>query len=199
MSLSHKYEDFGSYKTPASAANDVLIEALEDEKLQSFEEGYQAGWDDAIKAQSDEKARVSAELGQSLQEISFTYHEALSKLTTSIKPIIQQVIEKLLPAIAREALSAHIVEQITDMLRDAAERPVEIVVAEGEGATISALVQGELAEPFRIVEEAKQSPGQAFVRIGQSEREIDLDAVVNGVKEATSAFFHQATEERKNG
>lgn len=199
MSLSHKYEDFGSFNSAMAPAQETLAEAFEDQKLQSFEEGYQAGWDDAIKAQADDKARVSAQLDQSLQEMSFTYHEALAKLTTSMRPIMEQVVEKLLPAIARDAVGSHIVEQITGMLRQAGAHPIEIVVSDEGHKTIEALLNRELTEPFSIVREPSLSPGQAFVRIGDSEREIDVDSVVNGVSEAVNAFFHQVSEEQKHG
>lgn len=199
MSLSHKYEDFGSYRPNAGPIEAASAEALEDQKLQSFEEGYQAGWDDAVKAQADDKSRVTAQLDQSLQEMSFTYHEALAKLTSAMKPMMEQVVEKLLPSIARETLGAHIIEQITDMVRNSAGHPIEIVVATESRAAIEALVKQELSEPFSLVDEASLSSGQAFVRIGQNEREIDIDSVVDGISEAAKAFFHQSAEEQKHG
>lgn len=199
MSLSHKYQDFGSFRKTSPAPSEVNVEAFEDEKLQSFEDGYQAGWDDAVKAQSDDKARVSAQLDQSLQEMSFTYHEALTKLTSTMKPMMEQIIEKLLPEMARETLGAHIVEQVTDLLRNNSGHPIEIVVSPNEEAVIEALLSTELSAPFALATEPALGPGQAFVRIGQREREIDIASVVTGISEAVSAFFHHSHQEQNHG
>jgi flagellar assembly protein FliH len=199
MSLGHKYQNFNTFTSVSAVISEASEEALEDQKLQSFEEGYQAGWDDAVKAQSDDKTRVSAQLDQSLQEMSFTYHEALAKLTNAMKPLMEQIVDKLLPTVARETLGAHVIEQTLDMLRDSKGHAVEIVVAKDSLPAIEALLTRELKDPFSLIGEASLSSGQAFVRIGQQEREIDVDAVVAGISDAVTAFFHHASEDKKYG
>ncbi len=64
MSVSHRYRNFGEANRPEPEAAKDTAAALEAEKLASFEQGYQAGWEDATKAQADEKSRISAEFGQ---------------------------------------------------------------------------------------------------------------------------------------
>ncbi|WP_298968630.1 ABC transporter ATP-binding protein [uncultured Roseobacter sp.] len=174
-------------------------DGIEDQKLQSFEEGYQAGWDDAVKAQADEKMKISAEFGQNLQDMSFTYQEALSKLTLSIEPVMAQIVDKLLPALARQALGAHVIEQLCEMLKDCAGQPIEIVVAPASVETIKELGEKSLTDTFEVVEEASLGAGQAFVRVGATERSIDLDSVISGVSDALSAFFHETGQEMNNG
>lgn len=195
MSVSHRYRNLGGggkMESPKSALN---TDEIEDQKLQSFEAGYQAGWDDAMKAQEDDKSRISAELGQNLQDMTFTYHEALSKLTTSFEPILSQVLEKLMPELQKAALGSHILEQISKLVKDAAGQPIEIVVSPSNIEKIEELAGEALAAPFEIVGEASLGEGQAFVRVGMSEREIDLDAVLIGVSKAMTAFFHESKQE----
>ena len=111
MSLSHRYRNFGGSKASAEPTSEASSETNEDQQLQAFEKGYQAGWDDAVKAQADSIAKVSAEFGQNLQDMSFTYHEALSKLTLSIQPVLAEIIDKLLPSLAQKTLGPQIVGQ----------------------------------------------------------------------------------------
>lgn len=192
MAVSHRYRNFGK-AGPASpqppASNE---EAIEDLKLQSFETGYQAGWDDAIKAQAEDQAKIGAELGQNLQAISFAYHEALTKLTGSMQPVLEQMIHKLLPEMAQNALGAHIVEQVMSLANERISGPVEIVVADANVEKVAMLAGESLTEPFEVVGESSLGEGQAFVRLGEDERLVDLDAVVSGVSEAFVAFFHEA-------
>lgn len=198
MSVSHRYRDFGDTKLPVDDVSEQN-EALEDQKLQAFEAGYQAGWDDAVKAQSDAKDKISAELGQNLLDMSFTYHEALSKLTLSLEPTMQQIIEKLLPDILRTALGAQIVEQLQNLLKSHMGRPVEIVVKPQNVNAVQAILDGKISEPFAIVPEASLGEGQAFIRIGESEQQVDLDTVVSEISKAMDAFFYEAVVEADNG
>lgn len=199
MSLSHRYRNFGGAKVSEELQEEVSAEATEDQQLQAFEKGYQAGWDDAVKAQADSVAKISAEFGQNLQDMSFTYHEALSKLTLSIKPIMSEIVDKLLPDIARESLGLQIVDQLLEMIKDQPNQPIEIMVAPSNVEKINDLVQGKLTDPFEVVAEQSLGDGQSYVRIRSVERSIDLDAILTGVNEAITAFFHEAEQENKNG
>lgn len=199
MSVSHRYRNFGGGSKPEQPKSELNTDEIEDQKLQSFEAGYQAGWDDATKAQEDDKTRIGAELGQNLQDMTFTYHEALSKLTGSFEPVLNQIIEKLLPDLQKASLGAHILEQVTSLVKDAAGQSIEIVVAPSNVEKVQELAGTALATPFEIVGEASLGEGQAFVRIGTSERQIDLDSVLAGVAQAMTAFFHEAKQENSNG
>lgn len=195
MSVSHRYRNFGGAKKPPAEEVESASEAMEDQKLQAFEAGYQAGWDDATKAQAEDKERISAEFGQNLLDMSFTYHEALSKLTLSFEPVMKQIIEKLLPELVRTALGAHIIEQVQAMIDDHAHRPIEIVVSAPNAETVKSIAGEKLTEPFQVIAEDSLGEGQAFVRIGDSERQVDLDTVVEEVSKAMAAFFDESAQE----
>lgn len=51
-SLSSYLEDFGTPVIGGGPAS-VSDETLETERLEAFDKGYRAGWDDAIKAKTD--------------------------------------------------------------------------------------------------------------------------------------------------
>ena len=198
MSMSHRYRNFGGARSNTGKKDSSDAEALEDQKLQAFEAGFQAGWDDALKAQADAKKKLSDELSENLQAISFSYREAVAKVSSSMQPIVQEIVEKLLPEIVRAGLSSHIMEQIKDMIDDQLDQSIEVVVAPSNISTVSALLRDNLKEVFAVTGDTDIGDGQAFVRIGHSERQIDLDGVVTGVSEAMRAFFHEATQELKD-
>lgn len=200
MSVSHRYRNFGGpKKTPTEKPDESTAEALEDEKLQAFEAGYQAGWDDAVKAQTSEREKLSAELAQNLQDMSFTYHEALTKLTVSFEPALKEIIEKLLPETVRSALSAHILEQISGALKTKPGGSVEIVVHSQNAEAVRKILEDCLKEPFKLVTEESLGEGQAFVRIGEDESQIDLDTLIADVSKAMTAFFYETAQEAGNG
>ncbi|WP_299672852.1 ABC transporter ATP-binding protein [uncultured Roseobacter sp.] len=199
MSLSHRYRNFGGPKAPDPQEAEANIAVTEDQQLEAFEKGYQAGWDDAVKAQSDSTAKISAELGQNLQDMSFTYNEALSKLTLSLKPILTEIVDKLLPSIAQSTLGPKIVDQLMEMIKEQPHQPIEIVVSPVNIEAIQTLAAEKLKDPFEVVGEPSLGDGQAYVRIGDTERSVDLEAVLSGVSSALTAFFHETEQENKNG
>ncbi|WP_195821150.1 ABC transporter ATP-binding protein [Roseobacter sp. MH60115] len=199
MSLSHRYRNFGGVKPTDAPREEISTEIAEDQQLQSFENGYQAGWDDAVKAQADSVAKISAEFGQNLHDMSFTYHEALSKLTSSMEPVMAEIVDKLLPPLTRDSLGMHIVDQLMEMIKEQPNQPIQIVVAPSQVETIQDLAEGKLTDPFEVVAEQSLGDGQAFVRIGSVERSIDLDGVLAGIGKAIAAFFHEAEQEKENG
>ena len=75
MSAAHLFEDFGEEKPKANLGSGLAVEEVADQKLEAFENGFQAGWEDAIAAQSETQSFVSSGLASSLQNASFEYHE----------------------------------------------------------------------------------------------------------------------------
>lgn len=189
MSIAHLYQDFGP-KTLGRDTNISLNDVeIEDQKLDSFEKGYQAGWDDAVNAQVATKTRISSDLAKNLQEVSFSYHEARSTLTKSLEPLFSDVIATLLPEVARHSLGPHVVAQLTEMVRAQTDQVIEITVSPVNFETIETLIENELESPFVMVPDPNLSEGQVFLRIGVEEREIDLDHVIETVGAAFNNFF----------
>jgi flagellar biosynthesis/type III secretory pathway protein FliH len=197
--LAQVLEDFGTFSASEGARVELSDVALEEQRLQSFEQGYTAGWDDAIKAQSDDKTRVSADLAQNLQDLSFTYRDAINRMSRALKPLLTQVVNKILPKLAHDTLGAQVVEQLTEMVGTQTELPIEIVVSPENSAALRVLLEQETSMPVAIIDEPSLGAGQVYIRFGTVEREINLDIVLGGISEAVDAFFHQVEQEMTHG
>ena len=68
MTIAHLLEDFG-VKTPVEPEISIS-EGDEEAKLASFENGYSAGWDDAVDAKDKETTRISTMLAGSLEDLT---------------------------------------------------------------------------------------------------------------------------------
>lgn len=196
MSVSHRYKNFGkNLKTSSEESEELTSDQIEDEKLKAFEAGYRAGWDDSSKAVAESNEKIGIEFAKNLQDISFTYHEALAKLTSEFEPVMKGILNKLLPQIVSDAVATHVLDQVTSLIRDNTGQDIEIVVSPQNVETVQRLAGEALTDPFRIVSESTLGEGQAFVRIGSEERQVDIDGVVEGVSEAMAAFFHESRNE----
>lgn len=198
MALSQLLPDFGG---ALSAGNQISLTdiSLEEQRLESFEQGFKAGWDDAIKSQGGEQAKISSEFSRNMQDLSFTYHEAYTNVFKAMEPLLQQVVETVLPTIAHETIGARLVEQLSEMARDQGTQPVQITVAPSNHAMMEKLLQQEFGFPLSVIEEPTLGEGQVYLKFGQTERQIDLDEVLNGISQAVAAFFHENQKEIANG
>ncbi|WP_415404997.1 hypothetical protein [Tateyamaria sp. SN3-11] len=195
MSAAHLFEDFGTLKPAKAPAPSRGDEEIEDLKLEAFENGYQAGWDDAVKAQADTLTHVSSGLAASLQAASFEYHELRASLNGSVQSILEQVVDTVLPTIAKVSLGAHIREQITSMSREALDRPIEIAIAPEAEDAVRGILAGEVQSPFILIVDPLMSPAQVVLRLGEAETELNLDKVVTDIRSAVTAYFQTQTSE----
>ncbi|WP_439525056.1 ABC transporter ATP-binding protein [Marivita sp.] len=198
-SLAAYLEDFGS---PASGESSVSVsdEMLESERLESFDKGYRAGWDDAIKAKAEDGAHLSDGIAQNLQDLSFTYHDVHAQVLSNLTPLFHEILQKILPSLARDTLGAHIAEQLSKIARDIGTVQIEIAVAPGFGAQVSQFVnEASSSLPISVTESTAVSEGQAELRLGAKELSIDLSDVSKQITEAVHAVLHDQSEKRAHG
>lgn len=196
MSVSHLLEDFGSFTK--SAVIELTETMLEEQRLDAFEKGYQAGWDDSAKASSDSNGKLTADTAQSLTDLSFTYQEAYVGLLTGLRPLIEQIVGAVLPQIASDTLAPRVSELLADLLKTHGKAPVELVVGQGQSSAMEPLLETQTALPLSLKEDASIGPNQVQLRFGNiCERDVDLDAVIKAISETVQSFFETETQVEK--
>ncbi|GGH58747.1 flagellar biosynthesis protein [Frigidibacter albus] len=204
MSRRLQLEEFDFASKPAAPvpAPDQLaaeVEAQTEAGLAAFDQGYAAGWDDAVAAQDAEITKLRGDLGRNLQALSFTYHEARAHLLGALEPLLTDMTGKVLPAIARQSLGAVVLDALRPMAEALSEAPVEVVLHPASRGTVEAMLTRGAAPPFRITEEPSLGEGQVYLRLGRTERQVDLDGVVTAIEAAIAAFFQPPAEETADG
>ncbi len=194
-------ENFDAADPAPKAAEESGIgtEELEAEKLEAFENGYRAGWDDAVKAQSEEGARISSALAQNLQDLSFTYNEAYSNVMNAMSPLLEEMIGALLPEIAKAALGPHVVELLETSAREAGSTGVIISVAPEMVDSVAPLLESDFGFPVRLDADETLTDGQADLRFDEIERQIDLSEALETIAAAVRGFVHDNQRISANG
>lgn len=189
------------FETEKGATDALLLEQtqIEEIRLESFEQGYKAGWDDAVAAASQEQEKIGADLARHLQALSFTYHEARTNVLRSVGPLLSDVATKLLPAVAAESLAPMIVERVMSLVELRAEVPVTILVNPKARAAVAAALEAQETLPVVLEDEPTLGEGQAALRFGAVEDRIDLQGMVEAICAALSEYFTQAEQERTDG
>lgn len=160
---------------------------LEEERLAAYEKGYSAGWEDAASAHADEQGHIASELARNLQDLSFTFHEAQTALVQDMEAILSGLVERVFPVALRPALAELVVERTLEVARTPGQ-VVEIVVAPENVDRVDHLCKGRPTPPLRVSGEPSLGAGQAFLRFGDGEEKLDLDAALAELRAAVASF-----------
>jgi flagellar assembly protein FliH len=196
MSVKHLLEDFGDFEAEQLVMSD---QALQEQRLEAFEGGYQAGWDDASKALAEDQAHIGAELGRNLQDLSFTLHEAQTAIIRNLEPLFDAILKTVLPSAVQNSMDVRVIEQLTALAREIGGGTVVISVAPEQAPRIEALLAAETGLNVSVQPDPSLGNGQAFLRIGTRERMIDLDTALDEIRQRISAFFETGREATKHG
>lgn len=177
---------------PRSAGGGTIVldqVALEDAKLASYDQGYSAGWEDAVAAQSDEQGRMRADLARHLQALGFSYQEARMHVLKAIEPLLIEMVTRLLPDLARETLAPVVLEALMPMAEAMADTPVTLVMNPAARPAIEMLLVRATGLPLILQEEPTLGEGQVYLRLGSAETEVDLDRAIADITAAVRGFF----------
>lgn len=167
----------------------VEATAVEEAKVAGFEQGYSAGWDDAAAAQQGDQSRMRADLARNLQSLAFTFQDARTHVLQAIRPLILEMVNRLLPEVAHEALAPTVLTALMPMAEKLADAPVTIVLNPEARLQVEDAVAQATGLPLVIEEEPSLSEGQVYIRFGTAETKVDLDRVTADIAAAVRAFF----------
>lgn len=191
-------EDFG----PVALVPDLASEAeaaAEEQRLAVFEQGYAAGWDDAIKAQADNSNIATETFAKNLGDLAFTYHEAASNLAAALVPFLAKITEQIVPAGLEASAVAMIAEELCQSAQNAGRIPVEVTCSPFREAMLVDSLPSGLAMPIKISSDASMNRDEVSLRFGDIERQIDLSDIAAQIETAIAAFSFQVQKDLSHG
>lgn len=191
------------FETEAASpgAKTVVLDSmlLEETKLASYDAGYAAGWEDAAAAQSADQTRVRADLARNLQSLGFTFHEARMHVLRALEPLLNEIVGRFLPGLARETLAPIVLDVLMPLAEKMADAPVTLVLNPAARPAVEALLEQATGIPLTLVEEPSLSEGQVYLKLGETETQINLDRATAEITAAVRGFFELPEKENKNG
>ncbi len=191
-------EDFGPAAFPPESDTDG--ESVEEEqRLAIFEQGYSAGWEDAIAAQAKNTHVASETFAKNLSDLSFTYQEAVQNVTAALVPFLQALADTLVP----DALEAGLAQRIATDLAQAVdvENAAEVTVrcSPARHPLISVAVPAALEMPVKIVADPALPTDAVSLTFATSERHIDLSELTAHIRQSIEAFAFQLNKDLSHG
>jgi flagellar assembly protein FliH len=187
------------FETPELPDGPVVLmpEDVETLKLNAYERGYAAGWEDGGQSvEADEAARRAA-FARQAEHLNFTYHEARGHVLAALKPLFTAMLEGVLPVAARASVVPLVIEQLLPLANAAAETPITLRVARGMQAEFEAAFAGQVLPPLDLVETDDLAEGEAEFHFEALHTRIDLDHAVEAIRRAIARFYMIQTEESR--
>lgn len=183
------------------AGQAVVLEAsaIEDVRLQAYETGYSAGWEDSVAAARDDQNRIGTELANNLQKLAFTFQEARSHVLRSVEPLVTRLTTQLLPEVAQEVLAPVVLDTLMPLIDTLADAPVRVVLNPASRPAVERLLSQAAGLPLIVEEEPTLGEGQVYLRFGDVEHHVDLDQAVADIARAVHDFFDFAEKESDHG
>lgn len=192
------FQDFGSNLPTTVTPSDAERSDIEDQKLEAFENGYQAGWEDAAKAQFATNATVSSTLATSLQSASLDYNDMKTSMQNSVNDVMQMVIKTILPRIAKDSLGVYICDEIKKLAEKKLEGQINLFVNEANLRQIEISCADVIPESHKIIIDKSISEDRVAIRFGENESVVDTRLVVSNISEAISEYFNSIESETQN-
>ena len=160
--------------------------------LERYEAGYQAGWDDAVKAHLDAQTHLNATLSQNLEQVELTLIEAQTQLLSTIKPVIEEITITLLPGLASEGLRALVVAEIDTLLKSNLPKDVSLIVSPTDEVPVAAFLNSSrVLSEISLVTRDTLSEGQAYISRTAIQRKIDVGQALSEIQKTIESFFKQ--------
>jgi flagellar assembly protein FliH len=159
--------------------------------LASYEDGYRSGWDDATQAAREAHETVSEELARNLQDIGFTYYEARNEILGSLRGLLGDVFDALLPRLSTTALADAVLAELMEVAEQCSDVSVVLRLSPEDAPALSAFVDSNFSFPFVVQEEEAVAAGQAYLDLGTEEKSIDVSALIQRLNSAVLAVADQ--------
>lgn len=173
-------------------------EALDEIKLNAYERGYMAGWDDSGQQAEREAVERRAAVERQIEALNFTYHEAQGHVLRALEPVLHAMLDCVVPEAARAAVIPEVINQLLPLARAASDVPITLRISPGCRPAFDAAFGGLLLPPLDICESADLQPGQAEIVFDAQETRIDLTQAVEGLRDAVGRFYQIQLEEYRH-
>ena len=199
MTITNLLEDFSAFKKINFHDPTSDDDGFDLVRLEGFDAGYKAGWDDATAAVKANSTIISDAISKNLSNLTFTYHDARTAVLNELGPIIKELTQSVLPKVLHSSLSDIIVETI-DGIADRNSCPtVHLKVHPDQLESLGKILATRIDMPFDIIADPTLHKSTTLLEVGKSELEIDFTQYFEKISQTLTTFFSESEAVRKYG
>lgn len=184
------------FDLPQAVTQPLAIEpaTFEAAKLEAYERGYSAGWDDALSGQAEQDAKARDAVLQQLQECAFTYHEARQIILRSVEPVLRAMADAVLPQMMRDLLGDQVMTHLQEELLRQTDRPMRLRHHPSTTAVLQEVVTRQTGLTLDLVADPALAEGRFLLERGDCEVDLDLDRLCSDIRDRVQDHLRQVSE-----
>ncbi len=185
------------FETHSSTDAPSYLDARSAEKLRdaAYEQGYAAGWQDALDQMRNDDALARAATLDALQSISFTYAEARAMSDSQLGELVTDLLTKIVPDACLLSLPGRVAQELRVLLARDATASVQVRCAPQSVAVLAPiLTELPAGAQVTLTEEPSFSAAQVVLQGQDQQREIDLSSVAALLQAGLANAGHAATQ-----
>lgn len=196
MTLERFLETFDPRAAKPRAESAVLnADEIEQIRAAAYEAGYASGWEDATRAETEARQRIGAEFERNVENLAFTYNEAVDRVRGELKSFVAALLDGFFPELVPHLMREHVRSELMRIADEFIESPVELVCSPDSRDIIGELLGGDFGMQIELVEDAGLAARQVFVRIGNREVEVDLAPLLKALQDQFRALLETPEDE----
>ncbi len=154
----------------------------------AYEAGYKSGWDDAVASDKETNQRVSAEFERNIQNLNFTYNEALHRVRTELHGFLSSLVGQVLPDLTPDILRAHITSKLTEFGDGQTNETLEIRIAQNAMSVVDDMDGVGSNASIKVVEDPSLAEWQVLLNFGTSEELLDVAPLITELRDQLAAI-----------
>ena len=179
-------EDFGNVRPFTKPAPP----AAEAPQADRYEEGYNAGYDDAMAQVESEQGRLAETFAERLMGLDLDRRAAMGTALTALEPAMREIFDRLLPHAAERSFLPILMQEIRSAFEGDAVAMTVLVAPEDHARLVRLLERADFgSERVTVRSEPALSINQALLRWEGQERRVDLEGVLTALDDALETFL----------
>lgn len=163
------------------------LDAETAEKLRdaAYEQGYSAGWQDALNQMRDEDAQRRVATFDAFQALTFTYAEARAMAEAQFASIVADFLRRIVPETCVHSLPGRVAQEVRVLLARDMTAPLQVLCAPDSVQLLSPVLADLPGHAMvSLVPEQSYNAAQVTVQGCGQVRSVDLSAVIADLQQA---------------
>lgn len=191
MSISHILSDFTALQATADFQQP---DAMETFRLEVFETGYKAGWDDAAKAYDETNTRLSNDVLRNLCDLSLEHQSNYAQLQTRLTTIVNEISNVLIPTVADQSFAPKLIIFLEQQLKDTGMDTLDLHLNSKTARRLGDLMTPDLADRINLKVSPDLSETQAILQINGDAIEFTFKDAIEKLSDELAGFLSQQTK-----
>lgn len=155
----------------------------------TYADGIAEGREAARAELAQAQGRLRSDVAEAIAAITFTHAEARASLLAALRPLMETVMDRIVPDAARDALPAHVAAAVQQAAAADSAAPLVLRAPPASVPALSDLARRQAGCPLRVEADDSLEAGCVLLEAAAGATLLDADALAEEIRAALSALI----------